>query len=114
MVEEALESETVFAAKPDRFYNALQVMELHSTSTRLHIGCDEVWCLGQAPATAAHMEARGLSLVDLFIRHVAAVARYAKELQPNVQVKKNMQTADADPQQLVENNVFYYLGPDLG
>ena len=64
-----------------------QVVEAHQpTATRLHIGCDEVWCLGQSPATAAVMEARGLSLVDLFLRHVAAVARFAKEVQPNLQV----------------------------
>ncbi len=62
------------------------MVEAHQpAASRLHIGCDEVWCLGQSPVTAAAMEARGLGPVDLFLRHVAAVARLAKEIQPGLQ-----------------------------
>jgi hypothetical protein len=64
-----------------------QVLEVHvSSCSRIHIGCDEVWCLGQSPITAAVLETRGLNPVDIFLRHVVAVARFVKKLQPRPQV----------------------------
>ncbi len=62
------------------------MVEVHACARRLHIGCDEVWCLGQSPLTAAFMEARGLSLTDIFLRHVTAVARFVKDTPPHPQV----------------------------
>jgi hypothetical protein len=68
-------------------------MEVHGCA-RLHIGCDEVWCLGQSPLTAAFMEARGLSLTDIFLRHVTAVARFVKDTPPHPQVWRLIRNLD--------------------
>jgi hypothetical protein len=69
------------------------VVEVHACA-RLHIGCDEVWCLGQSPLTAAFMEARGLSLTDIFLRHVTAVARFVKDTPPHPQVWRLIKSVD--------------------
>ena len=38
---------------------------------------DEVWCLGQSHATREHLERKGLTVTDIFLEHLAAVARMA-------------------------------------
>ena len=45
----------------------------------IHIGCDEVWCLGQGPHTRAVLESRCWSVTDIALDHIAAVARLARE-----------------------------------
>lgn len=64
-----------------------QVVEVHGEGCkRVHLGCDEVWCLGQGAVTQAVMEARGWSVTEIFLRHVARVANVTKELAPRLQL----------------------------
>ena len=54
-------------------------MAIHRDARHIHIGCDEVFHLGECPACA------GQSRTDLFIKHVANVAQYVKTKYPQVQ-----------------------------
>ena len=63
-----------------------QVIRGHGNLARIHLGCDEVWCLGQSHATREHMERRGLTVTDIFLEHTASVARMAREKMPEVKV----------------------------
>jgi len=62
-----------------------QIIQVHQPK-RIHIGCDEVWCLGESAVTAAYLETRGLSVTDLFLNHLVSVARFANSLPPQPQV----------------------------
>jgi len=58
-----------------------QIIEIHQPK-RIHIGCDEVWCLGQSPITSAYLETRRLNVTDVFLAHLISVARFASSLPP--------------------------------
>jgi len=77
-----------------------QVVDLHKPK-RIHIGCDEVWCLGHSPVTSAYLETRRLTVTDLFLAHISLVARFAKSLacSPRVLVWDDMMRA-AESEQL--------------
>ena len=51
-----------------------QVMAVHRTSQHLHIGCDEVFSLGECQ----ECRALGLSNTRIFIEHVKFVAEYVR------------------------------------
>lgn len=64
-----------------------QVAGLHGRSMEaIHIGCDEVWCLGQGQVTRSALEALGLGVVDVFVRHVSKVAEFARQLPSSPEV----------------------------
>ena len=74
-------------SKESIFYcNARKVAECHPELDTIHLGCDEVWSLGQSQLTRDHMEKMSLSITDIFLDHVAAVASIAKTLVPEVKV----------------------------
>ena len=55
-----------------------QVMALHKDVKHLHIGCDEVYHLGEcAPCS-------GQTRTDVFVNHVSNVANYVKSKYPQV------------------------------
>lgn len=56
-----------------------QVMAIHRDAHHIHIGCDEVFHLGECSACA------GQSRTDLFVNHVANVAKYVKTKYPHIQ-----------------------------
>ena len=51
-----------------------QVVRGHGDPARIHLGCDEVWCLGQSHATREHLERKGITVTDIFLKHMAALA----------------------------------------
>ena len=51
-----------------------QVMSLHPDVKYLHVGCDEVYHMGEC----ASCMAQGLSRTELFVSHVTKVAKYVK------------------------------------
>ncbi len=55
-----------------------QIMTLHKDVKHLHIGCDEVYHLGECSAC------EGQSRTDVFIKHVSNVANYVKSKYPQV------------------------------
>jgi len=69
-----------------------QVVALHEADLALgalqaiHLGCDEVWCLGQGPETRSLLDSRCWSVTDAALDHMAAVARVAREVRPGVTV----------------------------
>jgi len=69
-----------------------QVVALHESNLSLgaleaiHIGCDEVWCLGQGPETRAMLETHCWGVTEAALDHMAAVARMARESRPGVTV----------------------------
>ena len=63
-----------------------KVAECHSDLDTIHLGCDEVWSLGQSLATKEHMEKMSVTVTDIFLDHVASVANIAKTLVPSVKV----------------------------
>jgi len=63
-----------------------QVLKLHSTAKTIHIGCDEVWCLGQSDLTRQYMEASGKDVTDVFLEHCAFVASTAKKIKADLQI----------------------------
>ena len=63
-----------------------QVTAAHPGLKFLHIGCDEVWCLGQSDRARDRMEKLGLTLTDLYLDHVSAVSSMAREMLPGLRV----------------------------
>merc|ERR1719300_1889565 len=63
-----------------------QVAESHSDLNTIHLGCDEVWSLGQSLATQEYMEKMSVTVTDIFLDHVTSVANIAKTLVPGVKV----------------------------
>eukprot|EP00092_Neocalanus_flemingeri_P009855 GFUD01010622.1.p1 GENE.GFUD01010622.1~~GFUD01010622.1.p1 ORF type:complete len:482 (+),score=150.92 GFUD01010622.1:370-1815(+) len=63
-----------------------QVVAAHPSLTTIHIGCDEVWCLGQSGLTRQHLETRGRSVIDVFLEHTAMVATAARQMRTGVKV----------------------------
>lgn len=63
-----------------------QIISVHSNLTTVHIGCDEVWCLGQSGLTRQYLENTGKSVTDVFLEHTAMVASTAKQMKPGVKV----------------------------
>ena len=63
-----------------------QVIRGHGELARIHLGCDEVWCLGQSHATREHIERKCLSVTDIFLEHTSTVARIARDVRPEVKV----------------------------
>ena len=69
-----------------------QVVAAHETSLTLgplrsvHIGCDEVWCLGQGQQTRAVLEAKCWSVTEAALDHMATAARIARECRPGATV----------------------------
>ena len=63
-----------------------QVTAAHPGLKFLHIGCDEVWCLGQSDRTRDRMEKLGLTLTDLYLHHVSAVSSMAREMVAGLRV----------------------------
>ena len=88
----------------------------------IHLGCDEVWSLGQSPATRAHMATSGATVTDMFLEHTAMAATTARSLAgPGVRVlvwDDMMRTASVEQLRrhqldtLVEPVVWSY-GPQL-
>ncbi|KAK6174355.1 hypothetical protein SNE40_017650 [Patella caerulea] len=60
-----------------------QIMTLHGELEFLHIGCDEVYHLGEGKS-APIMAQKGYKKEDLFFEHVSRVVRYVKEKYPKV------------------------------
>ena len=56
-----------------------QVMSLHKGVKQLHIGCDEVYHLGECSGCS------GRTRSDIFTKHVASVASYIKQAYPHVE-----------------------------
>ena len=88
-----------------------QVMKLHAGRgiTHLHIGCDEVFHLGECDSCRTH----GRS--EIFVSHVAAVAKHVKEaynVQPIIwdDMLRNFMAAELQPlaNGLVEPMVWVY------
>jgi len=89
-----------------------QVVSAHTNLTTLHIGCDEVWCLGQSGITRQHLETRGRNVTEVFLEHTAMVASTAKEIKPGLRVlvwDDMMRTASV--QQLVEAGLDKLVEP---
>lgn len=55
-----------------------QVMKVHPGVKYLHIGCDEVFQMGECP------KCRTQPRYNLFLAHVSKVANYVKKNYPNV------------------------------
>ncbi|XP_050398340.1 uncharacterized protein LOC126816152 [Patella vulgata] len=60
-----------------------QIMTVHAESQFLHIGCDEVYHLGEGKS-APILAQKGYTKEDLFFEHVSRVVRYVKEKYPKV------------------------------
>merc|ERR1711971_1100187 len=56
-----------------------QVMALHKDIKSLHIGCDEVYHLGECS------DCSGQGRTDVFVKHVSTVANYVKNKYPHVE-----------------------------
>jgi len=56
-----------------------QVMALHKDVKSLHIGCDEVYHLGECS------DCSGQGRTDVFVKHVSTVANYVKNKYPHVE-----------------------------
>ena len=54
------------------------VMALHKYVKSLHIGCDEVYHLGECS------DCSGQGRTDVFVKHVSTVANYVKNKYPHV------------------------------
>ena len=54
------------------------VMALHKDVKSLHIGCDEVYHLGECS------DCSGQGRTDVFVKHVSTVANYVKNKYPHV------------------------------
>ena len=63
-----------------------QVTAAHPGLSRLHIGCDEVWCLGQSDRARHHMEKLGLTATDLYLDHVSGVCDLARQMVAGLRV----------------------------
>jgi len=63
-----------------------QVVAVHTSLSTIHIGCDEVWCLGQSGLTRQHLETTGKSVTEVFLEHTAMVATTARQMKPGVKV----------------------------
>ena len=48
-------------------------MEAHPSATHVHVGCDEVFHLGECA------ECQGRNRNDIFVEHVSAVAKYVQQ-----------------------------------
>lgn len=81
-----------------------QVMALHKDSIKhLHIGCDEVFHLGECSSCASKPR------TDVFVNHVANVAKYVKNKYPQIEsviiwddMLRNMMSAEMLPLQVIE------------
>ena len=76
-----------------------QIIDTHPGLKRIHLGCDEVWSLGQSPMTREYMEKMNVGVTDVFLDHTATVAKIAKEMLPGVTVMvwdDMMRTASVD------------------
>ncbi|XP_059469546.1 hexosaminidase D-like isoform X2 [Neocloeon triangulifer] len=51
-----------------------QILQLHPHSKRLHIGCDEVYQLGDCPRCVSVMGQERWGKIDLFLSHVSRIA----------------------------------------
>ena len=84
-----------------------QVLSVHGPSLlRIHVGCDEVWCLGQGTVTADILAAKGWAVIQVFLRHIAAVAEFVKSLNSAVKVMvwdDMMRTAGRRDIMVIEN-----------
>ena len=63
-----------------------QVTAAHPGLSCLHIGCDEVWCLGQSERAKEHMEKLSLTVTDLYLAHVSGVCELAREMVAGLRV----------------------------
>ena len=63
-----------------------QVTAAHTGLKYLHIGCDEVWCLGQSERAREYMEKKSLTLTDLYLDHVSGVCSLAREMVPGLRI----------------------------
>ena len=85
-------------------------MAIHRDVRHLHIGCDEVYHLGECSACA------GQSRTDIFIKHTANVAKYVKEKYPQIEsviiwddMLRNLMSAEMMPlKNLVVPMVWVY------
>lgn len=59
-----------------------QVLGLHPGARRLHIGCDEVYYLGEGEASRQWLQQEHNSKAKLCLSHVAAVARHVQARHP--------------------------------
>lgn len=87
-----------------------QVMAIHRDAHHIHIGCDEVYHLGECSACS------GQSRTDIFVKHTANVAKYIKNKYPQIQtvivwddMLRNMMSSEMMPlQNLVVPMVWVY------
>lgn len=63
-----------------------QLVSCHPNLTTIHIGCDEVWTLGQSTDTVEYMEKMGASITDVFLDHTTKVVRMVKQRVAGVKV----------------------------
>ncbi|GAB6023772.1 hypothetical protein CHUAL_008525 [Chamberlinius hualienensis] len=55
-----------------------QILRLHPKSKYIHVGCDEVYNIGECPLCQERMSKMGWNIENLFLNHVASITRYAK------------------------------------
>ncbi|XP_076438780.1 uncharacterized protein LOC143277762 [Babylonia areolata] len=93
-----------------------QVLKAHPESRRIHLGCDEVYGLGQGQSNT-FMTSQRMTPGKLFLQHVAKVARHLKSSFPGVQSLiwddwlrslPYSDLADSELPGLVEPVVWYY------
>ena len=76
-----------------------QVVWCHPGVKMIHVGCDEVWTLGQSAEVREHCEKTNLSITDIFLQHMTQVARMVRERVVGVEVlvwDDMMRTAPVD------------------
>ncbi|XP_063237565.1 hexosaminidase D-like [Bacillus rossius redtenbacheri] len=61
-----------------------QIVKMHPGIKYLHIGCDEVYYLGECIRCAMAMVDHKWSKTELFLNHVTLIARYVREKHPGV------------------------------
>ncbi|CAH0385394.1 unnamed protein product [Bemisia tabaci] len=67
-----------FALKLEQFARLREVMHLHKDARFLHIGCDEVFHMGECSRCRQKLRD------DLFLMHVSSVAKYVRSKYPKV------------------------------
>ena len=59
-------------------------MAAHPDSRRIHLGCDEVYELGNGQSNN-FITSQRISPIHLFLRHVSKVARHVRKTAPHLQ-----------------------------
>lgn len=59
--------------KEKKIIFTLKVVRAHPSATHVHVGCDEVFHLGECA------ECAGRNRNEIFVEHVTAVARYVRQ-----------------------------------